>query len=182
MRVVYLLLALLVVMILLLVYIAGLPEPAASSGIMHPLIENMRVGGDGLLRFIEVGPPAFWLQVVVLVFSMVLVLLGISERRRGRALYVCLGFCGALSLFSWYMVYNTYQFFLLTGEVNYFFGFPVPSGWMIYGTWLSGLALVALYVLGFNRFIFTEEDEAEYLALVDEVQSAGESGPDSGLI
>ena len=181
MRVIYILLALLVVMIFLLVYIVGLSEPGAGSGMVHPNIEHMRAGGNGLIRFVEIGPPAFLLQCVVLVLSMMLVVLGISERRRDSNLYWWVGICGVFSLINWYMVYSTYQTFLITGEVGFFLGFPIPSAWMIYGTWLSGLLLVMLYVLGFNRFVFTDEDEAEYLALVSEFQSSDPSGSSSDL-
>lgn len=178
MRLIYILLGLLVAMIFLLIHIAGLPEPSASTGMAHPLIEHMRVGGDGLKRFVEVGPPAFIMQIVVLVLSMLLVVMGISERRRDGTLYWWVGICGVVSLVNWYMVYSTYQAFLISGETGFFLGFPVPSAWMIYGTWLSGLLLVAFYILGFRRFIFTDEDEAEYLALVSEVQASNQ--PESG--
>jgi len=39
---------------------------------------------------------------------------------------------------------------------------------MIFGIWLTGIGLLLLYVLGFRRFVFSEQDEAEYEAILAE--------------
>jgi len=40
----------------------------------------------------------------------------------------------------------------------------------MYGTWLGAIPLVVIYSLGFRHFVFTEEDEAEFNALLKECQ------------
>ncbi len=169
---IYLLLTLLLIMVALLTYIAGISESGYSSGLVHPLVSHMRVGGDGPVRFDAIGLPAFLLQAAVLILALVLIVLSISKRHRDFHLYGWLGICGAFGLFNWYMVYSSYQVFLDTGVVQYFLGFPLPSAWMIYGTWLSGLSLVVLYIVGFNRFIYTAQDELEYHKLIIEFKNS----------
>ena len=72
------------------------------------------------------------------------------------------------------MMVSTHQEFLQTGETGYFMGFPVPTAWQMYGTWLSAIPLIIIYTLGFRHFIYTEEDEEQFEALLKEFQQKEE--------
>jgi hypothetical protein len=58
--------------------------------------------------------------------------------------------------------------FLDTNETDYFLGFPNATAWQTYGTWLGAIPLVLIYSLGFRKFIYTEEDERQFNALLAE--------------
>ena len=47
-------------------------------------------------------------------------------------------------------------------------GFPVPTAWQMYGTWLGAIPLIVMYSYGFRIFIYTREDEAEFDALLEQ--------------
>ena len=169
-------------MITLLFLIAGLPEQVGATGWAHPDVINMRSGGDGAARFVQIGLYAFLLHAAALLMLLVLVVLGITERRRSTSLYIWLSVIGVLMLGNWWLIYSSYLAYLVDGEVNYFLGFPVSSAWMIYGSWISGGSLVPLYVFGFDKFVFGKEEEAEYLALINEFKSCNNTAKDDELL
>lgn len=170
MRIAPIVLAILLMILALLVWIAFSPVPLNATGASHPNIESIKVGGDGLARLGTVGNAMYWLQALVLVLAMLLVAMSIKASRRTRQFWVVLGLTGLLYQVVWWNLWHRYLAFLHTGEVTYFLGFATPTAWMIYGIWLSGLGLLSIYVLGFRRYILTVEDELQFEALLNETE------------
>lgn len=172
--VVPILIVLALVWVLLLV-VAVQPEPSVPNSLPHPDIDGMMAGGDGLTRLADIGWPAFSLQAATLILVLLTIALGVSRRYRTLPFWLGLAATAILFLFVWARIFLGYQRFLSTGEVHYLLGFPAPTAWVAYGIWASGLALLVLYVVGFRKFIYTHEDEAEFDRLVREVR-AGRDG------
>jgi hypothetical protein len=74
----------------------------------------------------------------------------------------------AFMMFIWWQMFSSHQQFLETGETGYFLGFPTATAWQVYGTWLCAIPLIILYSVGFRHFVFSEEDEAKFQALLEE--------------
>ncbi len=146
-----------------------LAEPVANAGgIPHPDFSGMQSGGDGAARLAHIGYLAFSLQCLLLLLIVCLAALGVAEKRRNAEFMAYM--CGTLllSLLAWWQMYSGHQQFLETGVTEYFMGFPTPTSWQVYGTWFGAIPLIVLYSLGFRKFIYTEEDEAEFQQLLSE--------------
>jgi len=61
---------------------------------------------------------------------------------------------------------SSYISYLQTGQLTYFLGYPLPTAMMLFGVFLGGCFLCALYCFGFSRFIYTEQDKQAYAELL----------------
>lgn len=139
-----------------------------AAGIAHPRFPGMQVGGDGAARLQFIGGYAFLFQSLLLVLIVALTILGVSQRYRSVEFMAYMAASLAFMLVVWWQMYNGHQQYLLTGETDYFMGFPVATAWQVYGTWLGAIPLILVYSLGFRKFIYTAEDEAAFQALLAE--------------
>jgi len=147
-----------------------LAEPVPNgAGLAHAQISGMQVGGDGAARLEHIGSLAFAFHALLLVLIVCLAALGVAEERRSPELWAYMGGTLLFSLCIWWQMHFSHQAFLETGVTGYFMGFPVATAWQVYGTWLGAIPLIILYSLGFRKFIFTEEDELKYEALLEKI-------------
>jgi hypothetical protein len=149
---------------LLLVLVLLEPAPVNATGIAHPSIPAMRIGGDST-RFDVVASYAWWLQIFVLAQAHCLAALGVKAERRTPTFLILLGGCYLLAVFVWWQMIASYEAFVVSGETTYFFGFPAATAWQTYGLWFSGAGLIALYSVGFRHYVWSDEDEAKFTAL-----------------
>lgn len=138
-----------------------------AAGVAHPEFPGMQVGGDGAARLQYIGSFAFLFQSLLLVLIVCLSILGVSERHRSARFMMYMGLSLLFMLFVWWQMYSGHQAFLASGETAYFMGFPVATAWQMYGTWLGAIPLILVYSLGFDQYIYTPEDEAAFMALLD---------------
>ena len=175
----YLIFALVLAMLGMLVWIMLLPEPAMSTGGPHPDLVQMNVGGDGLARLGDAAAILFWLQVTAQFFMVLLIVLSVNEAKRTALFWSAIGAILLLSLGVWTALYLSYLGYLATAETGYLFGFPTATSVMLFGIWGTGATLCLLYVAGFRRFIFSEEDEAAFEDLLAAAHTA--ENPDDRL-
>ena len=165
---IYVIFALCTAMTLLLGLILLADPVAGAGGIPHPVFEGMRRGGDGAARLEHIGSYAYAFQALLLALIVALSTLGISERHRSARLRAYMTSTFLFSAFILWRLVASHQHFLSTGETSYFMGFPAATAWAIYGVWAGAVPLMILYVAGFRKYIYTEEDEAEFNALLEE--------------
>jgi hypothetical protein len=170
---VHLVLGLLLLISALLIWIAFSVEPPLSTGTAHAEIAGMRIGGDGLARLGGVGQLFYWVQVLVLAFSVIFIVTGINRKYRNLRFLGPVFLVGLAYQWVWWKIWQGYQLYLQTGEASYAFGFTTPTAWMIFGVWGCGFFLMVIYVAGFREFIFTKDDEAKYEQLLHEVRQQG---------
>ncbi len=139
-----------------------------AGGKAHAEISGLQVGGDGAARLQHIGPLAFVFQCLLLVQIALLSLLGVAERYRTNELLAYMGGTLAITLFIAWKMFSGHLAFLEAGQTSYFMGFPTATAWQTYGTWLGAIPLILIYSLGFNKFIYTEEDEVKFNALLAE--------------
>jgi len=150
----------------------GLTPPVDNAaGIAHPAYDGMRAGGDGAARIEPIASLAFIFHVIVLAQFACFVALGVSEQRRSGLFYLLIAGCYLLTLFVWWRLFASHQQYLNSGETQYFFGFPTATAWVVYGVYLSGVSFIALYVFGFKRFIWSDQDQETFQRLLDEQQN-----------
>ena len=159
------------IFVLLLLLLGGLlalmalPEPAAVTGDAHPLVDGMRIGGDGLARLGGARWLIAGLQGIVILLVYALIALSVAPARRTARFWVLLGVGCGLSLAVWVAMVLTYFAVLEGRDPGELAGYPAATAFMLYGVFLAGSYLCALYSFGFRRFVLTEEDEAAYEAL-----------------
>lgn len=151
---------------LILIAIALTPAPENATGLAHEVLPGVRIGGDGRERLAPIENLGYFFHVTVLVQVHLLIVLGVSEHKRSPLLFSLVGGCLAIALFIWWSLFTSYQNFLDSGTTEYFLGFPVASAWQVYALWVGGLSLVSLYVIGFERFIWSKEDERAFQEIV----------------
>ena len=151
----------------LLLLMIGLADTVPNAGGQpHPEHPGMVIGADGAARLAHIGSLAFLFNSLLLTLVVGLCVLGVSERHRSRKFLAGMAGSWLLMLLIWWMMFSTHQEFLVTGETGYFMGFPIPTAWQMYGTWLGAIPLIMMYSYGFRTFIYTHEDEAEFDALL----------------
>ena len=168
--------AVLVIILGMLVWLMLIPEPPGVGGTAHAVFPGMNIGGDGLARLGGQGPLIYALQMLTLLLTYLLVALGISEQRRSVMFWSLLMLACAVSMAIWSAIYLTYFSYLESAEIAIALGFPLPTTLMLFGIFPGGGLLCLLYIIGFRRFIYTEEDEVAYEALRAraEIPRAGE--------
>ncbi len=157
-----------IIMCLVLVAVALSPAPENASGMAHATLPGVRIGGDGLARLDPIEHLGFLFQALMLVQAHLLAALGVADRKHTPAFMGGLTACLGVSLFVWFNLFDSYRDFLNTGETDYFAGFPVATAWQVYAIWVGGLSLVALYVLGFKKFIWSDADEEAFQEIVSD--------------
>jgi hypothetical protein len=138
----------------------------AETGLAHPEIANMRIGGNGEVRFAPVSGYVLALQTIVTLLFGGLVYLGVSRHHRTWAVKISILIATAIALGVWFAIYMSYAAYLNTGSPGTAFGLPTATAWVVLGLWLSGFVFVLLYAIGFRSFIFSHDDEARYEALI----------------
>ena len=167
-RLIYLIFAVSFLMAAILLAIILTEDVPGSGGSAHPELPGLQVGGDGSVRMQSIGNLGLTFHFLLLVQIILLSLLGISERYRTKELISYMsGSLIFMLLVAWQM-YSGHQQFLETGETSYFLGFPTPTAWATYGTWLGAIPSILIYSLCFRKFIYTPEDEEKYNALLKE--------------
>ena len=151
----------------LLLLMIGLADTVPNAGGQpHPEYPGMVIGADGAARLAHIGLLAFLFNSLLLTLVVGLCILGVSERHRSRIFLAGMGGSWLFMLVIWWMMFSLHQKFLTTGETGYFMGFPMPTAWQMYGTWLGAISLILMNSYGFRTFIYTHEDEAKFDALL----------------
>ncbi|MGK0469862.1 MAG: hypothetical protein ACJAR0_000324 [Candidatus Azotimanducaceae bacterium] len=150
----------------LLLLIADTPAPDLVTGLAHDQFPGMRVGGDGVLRLLPIADYAFYFQLLALAQICVMIALGVSPRKRSPVFWLSLLVSFVLAALVWWQMFTAYEQFLSTGKTEFFAGFPIATAWQVYATWLAGLSLVGLYVIGFKHYVWSDEDQEMFDRLV----------------
>ncbi|QXD23119.1 hypothetical protein F7C95_14425 [Opitutia bacterium ISCC 51] len=165
-KLIYVLLAISSALGLILIFI-GFAEPVADpGGTNHPSIASMKIGGDGAARIAFIGHYGFAFISLVFLMIVSLAAFGVSPKKRTREFWIYAGAAFAFTMLVSWKLFMSHQAFLESGETTYSFGFPTPTAWQLYGTWLCAIPLVAIYTFGFRKFIYTPEDEESFNQLL----------------
>ena len=154
----------------ILVLIGFAPSIDHAAGLAHPTFGGMRIGGDGAARIEPIKALAFTFQILVLAQFACFIALGVRVNRRSPTFYTLLSGCFLLTALVWWQLFSGHQNYLASGETQYILGFPAATAWLIYGIWLSGMSFVALYVVGFKHYVWSDQNEKDFQKLVQDHQ------------
>jgi hypothetical protein len=170
-----LLLVLLIALCVLAVASMLLPEPDGARGTDHPAFGNMKHGGSGEARIAE----TLWLNWVfgVLTLLVFVTLIAIGARKGGdlRGLGRRLGLTAVGCIIAWTCLVISYKQYMTTESHTLFLALPAPSAIMLYVLLPVTALLTAFYVIGFQRWILTEDDLAEYERLLADRKISADS-------
>jgi len=173
-REIYIVLALLLAITLFLGLSVFKTIPPAASGMPHPEIQGMKIGGDGTARISGLETASFVVFAATFLLFITLVISGVSKRNRTARFWIWMVIITGVILFVWYQVFDSYMAYLATGALRYILGFPEPTAWMIYGLWGGGALFTVVYVVEFRKIIYTKEDEETLKDIVEEFSKKGE--------
>lgn len=154
------------------------PEPAAASGVDHPIHSSMKHGGSGEARHAGV----LWLNwgfgvLSILVFAT-LIAIGASKRKNLRGLGPWLWLTTIACVFAWTYLVLSYRQYMTEATHALFLALPTPSAVMLYLLLPTAAILTLFYVIGFKRWILTDEDLETYEGLLaDRQQRESQSEP-----
>jgi len=155
---------------LILIAIGMAESVPNAAGLPHPSIAGTQIGGDGLARLATIGGLGFAFHALLLFLIVTLSALGVHEKYQdSRFILIMLGILIFNLVVCWAM-WSGHRAFLETGTTGYFMGFPTPTAWQVYGTWLGAIPLIVLYCWGFRRYIYTAEDEIAFEQLLEDVK------------
>lgn len=147
----------------LIVFVLGLlGAPLGSYGIPHSEWKTMLAGGvrqDGG-AVVLLG----WLfGVLLLIFKVGLLWFGMRARWSQAGRWISLG--GAMYVLLWSFLVLSYAAF---PDGLFFWGFPVSTSLMILGMWPFPMVFMALYYFGFDRWVYTKEDQLKFENLLEQ--------------
>lgn len=156
----------------------ALGAPEGAGGVAHPTIGNMSIGGPGEARHARVFGVAWAFGACMILLFSTCLALGASKGGKvgGIKIYLFVGVALHLAAFSAVMM--AYRPYMVDGTAPFVGSFPLPSAIMLYALWGAPVYFVLLYVIGFKRFIFSEEDEVKFAAIVKASRARENEGTD----
>ncbi len=145
--------------------------PPSATGVSHPTVNGMSLGGDGTEKLSSIGRAPYYFQIAVILLAGSLLYMGIPAHRRDRLLRTWFAVGLAFAIFVWISLYTGYESYLQTGQTKIVFGFPVPTNWMFWGIWGSFVAFDLFYVFTFRRYFLHPDDEAAFHQLVKDCEA-----------
>jgi hypothetical protein len=151
-------------LLLLLIGLTAMPEQVGA--MPHDQFPGMLIGGDGLMRFEPIRDYGYYFQLLMLAQVCLMIALGVAPQKRTKFFWCWLGLAFLAGSYVWWQLFTGYEAFLESGETEFVAGFPVATAWQVYAVWISGLALVGIYVFGFKQYVWSDADQAAFEALV----------------
>jgi len=146
------------------------PEPAAARGVDHPIHSNMKHGGSGEARHAGVLLLNWGFGVLSLLVFATLIAIGASKRGSLRGLGPWLWLTTIGCVIAWTYLVLSYRQYMTEASHSLFLALPAPSAVMLYLFLPTAALLTLFYVIGFKRWILTDEDFATYEGLLAERQ------------
>lgn len=173
------LLAIIGALCLVTLWVLLLPEPEGILGVDHPLYASMRYGGSGGDRHGSLLWAGWAFGAVGIVLYVALMAFGTraGAHRRAIARWLVLGLGAYLAAWTWVVV--AYGSGVSGGATGFFLGFPAPVAIMLYVLCPVSLVFAAVYVVGFDHWVLSEEDEAAYERLVARTRDPGRESGDT---
>ena len=146
------------------------PELGAANGNVHALFSTMQQGGaphDSTVIWLG------WAFGILILFLIVFIIsLGAARRNKLRGLAWPLVLIFALTMAAWTGVVLAYKGYLTNPDQPLLFGFPLPTGLMIFVMTPLMVLINILFVTRFPKSILTEEDVEIYKQLLDKQEDS----------
>ncbi len=154
--------------------IASLPD-ARVGGTPHPEHPTMRHSGSGEHQDVAPGAPLWvgWLFGMA-IFGVFAALIAFGARHRIRDFGRWLVPAVAAVIGAWTWVVFAYRGYLDDPQPALYLALPAPTAIMVYLFWPLGGVFVLFFVLGFRRWVLSDDDFETYQRLVDAARRPAE--------
>ena len=171
MRFVTLLVGSLLLVVVAVALLVSTPELGDVGGKPHERFSTMASGGSGSARHANVLWLGGFFGAAAIAYYVALMAFGARKDSslRGLGKPLAASFGVALAFWVWLLV--SYARTMDGGAVSFFLTLPGPSAIMLYGLFPVTILFNLLYVIGYNRWILTEEDYQEYKRIVAKIRS-----------
>ena len=146
------------------------PELGDVDGKPHERFSTMASGGSGSARHANV----LWLGglfgAAALAYCVALMAFGARKSASLRGLGPPLAASLAVALAFWVWLLVSYARTMDGGTVSFFLTLPGPSAIMLYGLFPVTILFNLLYVIGYKRWILTENDYQEYERVIEKIR------------
>ncbi len=145
------------------------PQVAGQTGVAHPSFETMRHGGDGAERHAGVLYLGWAFGMLTILSFVALIAFGARKAGglRGLGWPLICGGTAYVGLWTWLVV--AYRDYASEASPSLVAAFPLPTAIMMYALWPVPVVFSVLFVVGFNSWVYSEEDLEEYQRLLAEV-------------
>ena len=147
-----------------------IPELGLTKGQAHAQFITIRQGG------VPHGSAVIWLGWVFGIITLILVFslysLGAAHQNKLRGLGKPFALVFALTAAAWTGIVVTYQGYLSNPDQALLFGFPLPTGLMIFVMTPLMVLINILFVTRFPTSILTAEDLEKYKQLLDDEEKS----------
>jgi len=143
-----------------------LSPSSGGDGFTHPEHSTMRRGGDGVERLRGVHVFGWIFGILHFCICVGLVVMGANKYGRLGILKRPILIGLVLNVLLLCAMMAVYWKFAREGSSDLLGSLPWPTALMMYGLWPTQLIFVFIYVWGFDRWIFTDQDEEEFRQLV----------------
>jgi hypothetical protein len=146
-------------------------------GQAHPELETLLIGGPGAERGQHIWVLALLFGALQIAFFVCCMLLGV--RRNGvigpAGKFIIGG--GAIYLLIFAALMFSYRSYMNADPLDLVGSLPPPTAWMLYAMWTVPLLFLLVFVLGFRRFVW-DDDNDRILAEIVAAKRAGETAAD----
>jgi len=156
------------------VALALIDEPPGLSGRAHPGLSTLRQGGDGAARHQPILLAGWLFGCGVIGCFSALVHFGAVHGRGRRQLAILLKCVTVLYLGCWSWLVWAYSASLDDVAPDLILTLPRPTAIMVFVFWPVSMLFGALFVIGFDRWVLSAEEEAAFRHLVERYRSAEE--------
>lgn len=154
------------------------PVHPAATGVPHPVYDTMLKGGPGAERFEPVAAVGWAYGALTLVFFTLCFGLGLRRPGGLGPLRTPLIVGGLLHQLAWALLVWVYlEYAADPSPRETFLGFPYPTAVMLYVMWPFPAYFIGLYIVYFDRFIFSERDQQRFDELVARYGRSGDTPP-----
>ena len=161
-----LLFALFVALLMVVILLWLVHEPAGSTGMAHPDFGAMKHSGPDITS----APSIQWLAIgfggLIVLILITCVILGYLRHDKLEADRNILIWIGAIYVAVYAGMIITYLDYIRDTDTLYFLGFPLPTAWMIYFFWLFPVAFTIYYVKKFDKWVFEPSSLEVFKSLI----------------
>lgn len=158
-----------VMLLVLCVIIAALfciGEVPGGLSLKHPDHVDMLQGRPGIETQLNIKWLGWAFGVMQFCFFICLLALCLNKQGRLKILKKPLFACTLLCITAFCLMMTAYWAFAQEGSGSLFGSFPLPTALMLYALWPMQILFVVIYVIYYDKAIFTTEDEEKFQELL----------------
>jgi hypothetical protein len=139
------------------------PEKISSP---HPDYPDMLQGNPGIETQSHIKYLGYALGIVQFSFFAALILLCLNKQGRLKTFSKPILIATALCTTAIVLTMIAYWVFARDGSTSLFGAFPLPTALMLYALWPTQIIFVAIYVIYYDKAIFTPADNEKFQAIL----------------